>query len=446
MRKICWLLAMSGLAGSAIGQVSSAPGGPPVLFCPSGEYLFTKSLIKVDTALDVSYEFHLNDCAFDSVIAGGAVQTIVNTLAVGPDSCPCVNFPPKSDADFAPLGDLLQSQGTCFNDPGRACASSSTTGCSGLDGDPPPGKANAWFNLGIFDGTIHADSSTIAWNASMCTEDNSCSPGTCIVLGVPVATTAPDITWNLDPSVPCGGIDFLVSIGAEVSITHTRDAWCSSCCQVTSNPSVVSLPISNDVEPSGGQFVSIEITGTDSNGMPYQDVHQGLITALSDESFVVNGIFSNAGLVVSPNGDGVRIAGNVPIAVSIPANVVDVRLSTVQFPFSKADGDVNSDMTINYTDFTLVVQALGTSLGMAGFDPRADMDGNLTIDNDDLALAQQISCIADVNGDGNIDQSDVDAWTALYDSGDPRAETDGVPGLNIFDVLTYLDMVGVGCD
>jgi len=181
--------------------------------------------------------------------------------------------------------------------------------------------------------------------------------------------------------------------------------------------------------------------------MPFQDVQQGLIMALSDETFGVDGIFANAaGLKASMNGEGVRLLGEVGVPISIPADVQNVSLQMSQIQFTRADADMESNGTINYADYTLLIQAFGTSLGQNGFDPRGDLDGDLTIDLNDLASAQLIPCIADVDNNGVVDQDDVDAWVALYDAGDPAAETDGSPGLTISDVLTYLNMVSTGCD
>jgi hypothetical protein len=69
-------------------------------------------------------------------------------------------------------------------------------------------------------------------------------------------------------------------------------------------------------------------------------------------------------------------------------------------------GDVNGDGVVNYADYAIVQAAQGTTAGMPGYDPRADVIRDGTVNQADLLVIAQK--IADVNHDGVVNCTDYD--------------------------------------
>ena len=430
------------VAVPATGQISKALSGTggPVPICTPPELSFLENEVVVTTDINVSYEFHHNDCGLEAVFAGGTVAAIAATLATGPSpQCPCTDVLfPDSDADAAARADLLLGLGNCsFGS--RACALSSASGCGGPMGAPPPSAtASASFDFGISDGSMGLDTRSVTWNDTVCTSCNS--TGTCVFLGLPAAANGPSIEWKLDPTVPCGGIDLLLSISVDVDADRRRDAACGLCCALwdpdgdKGTKAVTQTP----AEPTGGQFLSVEVTGLDGAGQPFADVHQGLVVAWSNETFDRAGLFADPGLTEGGNGTGGRqLTGSVAPVATIPASSTEVTLTVRRFRHAEADGDLDGSGAISWDDHALFATGLGTGLGTLGFDPRGDFDADLDLDDADRLAIQALPCISDLNGDRVLDNGDISAYVALFNAGDPAAEADGVPGLSFFDVTRY---------
>ena len=78
-------------------------------------------------------------------------------------------------------------------------------------------------------------------------------------------------------------------------------------------------------------------------------------------------------------------------------------------------GDVNGDGVVNYADYAIVQAAQGTTAGMPGYDPRADVIRDGTVNQADLLVIA--SKIADVNNDGVVNCTDYDIVKALASVG-----------------------------
>ena len=85
-------------------------------------------------------------------------------------------------------------------------------------------------------------------------------------------------------------------------------------------------------------------------------------------------------------------------------------------------GDVNGDGVVNYADYVLVQAAQGTTAGMPGYDPRADVIRDGPVNQADLAVIA--GKIADVNGDGLVNCEDYNIVKSLL------GRTIGQPGWN----------------
>ncbi|MEM1186186.1 MAG: dockerin type I domain-containing protein [Planctomycetota bacterium] len=192
------------------------------------------------------------------------------------------------------------------------------------------------------------------------------------------------------------------------------------------------------------------MTGLDGSGQPFEAAYQGMATAEEDGSFTALGVFDDPDVAIlfDPDPDGVTegdINGDVSFDVPLPSTVSVLRIEIDQFSFSLGDADVNADGIVCYDDYAAIVRALGTSFGQVGYTPRADLNGDLSVDSQDLQIAQQTSCIADMNCDGVVNFFDLGEYLAFFNAPDDFAETDGLPGINFFDLQTYLGMFSVGC-
>jgi hypothetical protein len=62
-----------------------------------------------------------------------------------------------------------------------------------------------------------------------------------------------------------------------------------------------------------------------------------------------------------------------------------------------------------------------------------------------LAVRVFTTCIADWNGDGNVNVVDFLGFLAAYAAGDPRADIDGDGVINIHEFLEFLQLYAAGC-
>jgi hypothetical protein len=70
-------------------------------------------------------------------------------------------------------------------------------------------------------------------------------------------------------------------------------------------------------------------------------------------------------------------------------------------------GDVDGDGLVSQTDVSIVQDSLGTQYGQAGFDARADLNGDDRVTFADLIIVQSaVSQNGDFDGDGDVDGDD----------------------------------------
>ncbi|TVQ63580.1 MAG: hypothetical protein EA378_01450 [Phycisphaerales bacterium] len=192
-------------------------------------------------------------------------------------------------------------------------------------------------------------------------------------------------------------------------------------------------------------FTVMNVTLTDAFGQETTTSFQGTIGVDDNGDLVQEGIFE--GLETPPTGDqDVALAASVNLPVDTTGAVaIYVSVDTIDMTEALM-GDLNGDGQITFEDRVIVASALGTPFGQLGYDPRGDFDGNGVIDASDLAAMNALVCIADVNGDGVVDNDDLSEYLDWFSTADPRAEMDGLPGITLDDLDTFLAAFANGCN
>jgi hypothetical protein len=137
---------------------------------------------------------------------------------------------------------------------------------------------------------------------------------------------------------------------------------------------------------------------------------------------------------------------------SLPASLTILPSGGTPCPF-----DVNNDHRVNDADLAMLQGALGTLLGLPGYIPRADFDGDFDVDVDDEAALQNFlaaqgpthcpgfECPGDFNVDGMADADDLfaflDAWFAQngMNGAGLSADVDHSAGVDADDLFAFLD-------
>src|SRR5690606_39168863 len=64
---------------------------------------------------------------------------------------------------------------------------------------------------------------------------------------------------------------------------------------------------------------------------------------------------------------------------------------------------------------------------------------------DNVEILSQPPCAADIHGTPGVNVFDLLAYLDLWFPADPAADMDGVAGVDVFDLLAYLDLWFAGC-
>jgi hypothetical protein len=113
-----------------------------------------------------------------------------------------------------------------------------------------------------------------------------------------------------------------------------------------------------------------------------------------------------------------------------------------------APGDINDSGDVRPGDYDLLVSLVGVDIEsdeVGQYHPLADIDGDGFIDEDDVDEFLSMYCLGDFNDDGIVDVLDLldflDAYGNEHDSADMNE--DGI--IDILDYLLFVDWYGAGC-
>lgn len=114
--------------------------------------------------------------------------------------------------------------------------------------------------------------------------------------------------------------------------------------------------------------------------------------------------------------------------------------------------DVTSDGVVDLLDRSTTVGLIGTSIGPDGsgnfdpdYNPYADADGDGDIDQTDLDLFDDSNCTADTDASGSLDTFDYLLFNNWFNANDPRADMDADGSFTLFDSQAYNNLFNAGC-
>lgn len=265
---------------------------------------------------------------------------------------------------------------------------------------------------------------------------------------------------------PLGGRSFGFEFGTAFASTARSYAFSAGCTVTYNRERSYSNSFGFDTfefcTESGGRttnpellrvdFVSDVVTSSPVLGStPTQDVSQGVYAVYTDGSVVRLGLYQNAAFDPVPNGNGFSVSGTVNDTLVL-SGVTAIDFATTRDVFSAFDGNVDGDPEgrLCYADVFAMRTALGSSIGMASYIARADIDLDGDVDVADAAAFQALfssngGCTPDLNCDGAadvFDQLQLQNWVAVND---PRADYNGDGAINIFDLTDHANDIAAGC-
>jgi hypothetical protein len=169
-----------------------------------------------------------------------------------------------------------------------------------------------------------------------------------------------------------------------------------------------------------------------------------------DDSYGHHGFFDDESSIDAYMFGDTRIVEGTDIQVFqviASSNIVSVALSleTETWNPLHGAGDIDQDEELCASDRAIIMGALGSSIGDAAYEPRADLNLDGEIDADDLAIFNTLPCNADLDCSGTVDSFDSLEFQDLYGAEDPMADFDGSGTINFFDYLAFSDAFNVGC-
>lgn len=238
-----------------------------------------------------------------------------------------------------------------------------------------------------------------------------------------------------------------LAVGVLVSISFTRDSDTAETGSNWGKPFVPSAlcdqPRACGLDFSSGAPVahiltaSAEIVGGATLGSV-----TGAYVQFADGSFAKLGAFDITAFDPTDDDDFDLVIPTTSVGAT--SGTVDVDVSADTFPLLA--GDIDGDGKIcGYDDREAFMDALGSSIGDANYNLRADLDLDGDVDTDDLDDLNDIGCTADLDCDGSLTIFDQQAFSNAFDAMDPVADWDGDGSFTIFDYNEFGNTHGLGC-
>lgn len=231
-----------------------------------------------------------------------------------------------------------------------------------------------------------------------------------------------------------------------VTVTHTvvfeseRESVGFSTLGLDCTP-VPTCPISSPLEDT---VIYMEISGLARAGIGVvdSDFHYGLMIAKADGTFDVYGVFDDSSFDPS-SGFGTLILNSMFTGlideISFSHTILSLTLPEL------LSGDVDGNGEVCGDDRVAFMAALGSSIGDANYNIRADFNLDGQVDLDDLAHLNTIGCTADFDCDGALTIFDQTAFANLFAAEDPAADFDGDGLFTVFDFMAFGNVFSTGC-
>ncbi|USN99654.1 MAG: hypothetical protein H6810_03055 [Phycisphaeraceae bacterium] len=110
-------------------------------------------------------------------------------------------------------------------------------------------------------------------------------------------------------------------------------------------------------------------------------------------------------------------------------------------------GDANGDCDLDCDDFDLLPDDSDLSIEICepGYVMALDYDLDLVIDSSDIAQALAILQPGDLDGDRDVDATDIQTFLAWFNAQDPRADLDGDGLFSLADTTIFIGWVNNAC-
>jgi hypothetical protein len=314
---------------------------------------------------------------------------------------------------------------------------------------PPAPEANAHAEFRMNDGELNMSTRSIITTAlELYFHENSPEDYTeCALQGIVLQLAGAGASGDLDLEY---GEDISEDYLFQITLTmfaYVKFYGFDEGCPMENCPPFPGNPFPDDPEITDVQFINLQLNGTDDQGQTATEVRQGVLATYDDGTMVRLGFVLDPAF--DPDPDGI-VDGQLTLDMGTWARQNTVEYVPVLDHFNQPgdvvwDPDDPSTHGICWNDRIALCGLLGSFIGDADYNARADVDLDGDIDDDDVTAFNTLPCSADFNCDGLVNSQDFMEFLNAHTAGDPIADAncDGV--VNSQDLVAFLNSFAVGC-
>lgn len=197
-------------------------------------------------------------------------------------------------------------------------------------------------------------------------------------------------------------------------------------------------------------WVKADVVATPNVGSPVHSVVEGVLAVDSDGDLTRLGVFEEEEFdPINETTGYFEIDGTYNPTIGLltsPGSVTITETSRTETFTPRDFGDLDRDGALCRDDLLAHYELWSTAVGSAGYDPRADIDLDGTIDSTDAAtIWESMVCITDFNCDGNSDQDDVSALQTAIGGGAMFTDVNHDGNSDQDDVYDLTTWIASGC-
>jgi hypothetical protein len=195
---------------------------------------------------------------------------------------------------------------------------------------------------------------------------------------------------------------------------------------------------------------SVSLTDSNNQTTPVNGF-SGVVARKPDGSLVKLGSLDSDNITTTDLGGGVSTVGgdvDVEIPITIPEGgaTLDMVLETDSFTFN---GDINRDGKVDWDDRRALIAAIGSSMGSAAYNARADLnlDGSITLADYLLyvPMFNTLACEADFTATAGVTVDDIFAFLNAWFASGLEADFNGDGATTVDDIFEFLNAWFAGC-